>query len=236
MKNKLNYLSFGLCLIIIALTIFQPLAMLAPGRVSDGHLNISSDCFKCHSSFTGINPSDCLNCHKPEDIGKSIKSIPQFHAELTTQDCMHCHSEHKGVFEAGVKPRFEHGFLKSEIRDKCAGCHKPPADMLHKSIGTDCKLCHKTKGWKPADFKHDKNFRFDDAHPSDCITCHTNDDFKSYTCYSCHEHSPDRIKRKHREEGIMNTDKCADCHKGASENDFTGHEKEGERDRESDED
>ncbi len=90
-----------------------------------------------------------------------------------------------------------------------AGYHKQSSDMHNDSIGTE----------------HDKNFRFDKDHPSDCKNCHTTNDFNSYTCYNCHEHSPEKIKRIHLKEGIRNTEKCAECHKGSRENDIKGHER-----------
>ena len=60
-----------------------------------------------------------------------------------------------------------------------------------------------------------------------CRKCHP-DSLVSYTCYTCHEHQPDRIEREHREEGISNFQDCTRCHP-------TGREEEG-GDRDGDDD
>jgi hypothetical protein len=38
-------------------------------------------------------------------------------------------------------------------------------------------------------------------------------DYKKYTCYGCHEHTPANIRREHVEEGIRNFDNCVECHR-----------------------
>ncbi len=103
---------------------------------------------------------------------------------------------------------------------------------------TICILCRRltaphathTTAWKPATYDHSKYFVLDNDHHTACSTCHTDPaDFKKYTCYNCHEHSPSRIAEEHREEGIYNYQNCIKCHRNASEGEG---EHEGGRERE----
>ena len=115
-------------------------------------------------------------------------------------------------------------------------CHasKRPDDTLHASAGLACASCHGTQGWKPATFDHQRYFRFDGDHPSTCATCHqVAGDFKSYTCYGCHEHTPAKMQAEHRRQQGQNLDRCARCHRSADEEGAEGGEREngGERRR-----
>lgn len=47
-------------------------------------------------------------------------------------------------------------------------------------------------------------------------------DYSRYTCYGCHEHTPDNIRREHIEEGIRDFDNCVECHRNADEHDIRG--------------
>ena len=64
-------------------------------------------------------------------------------------------------------------------------------------------------------FDHDKSFLLDADHKVQCSTCHTKNNYSTYTCYGCHEHTPDRIRAEHREEGIRDLDNCVRCHRSA---------------------
>jgi len=69
----------------------------------------------------------------------------------------------------------------------------------------------------PATFEHEKYFRFDRHHDTECITCHVNNDYGNYTCYGCHEHSRSKIRGEHVEEGIYDYENCVDCHRSGDE-------------------
>jgi hypothetical protein len=73
-----------------------------------------------------------------------------------------------------------------------------------------------------ATFNHDKLFRLDSDHNARCITCHEGSDYRRYTCYGCHEHTPDNIRREHVEEGIRDYSNCVKCHRSADEDDIRG--------------
>lgn len=61
-----------------------------------------------------------------------------------------------------------------------------------------------------------------------CVTCHVGNDYNRYTCYGCHEHTPENIKREHVEEGIRNFDHCVACHRSANEQEMPDRERKGE--------
>lgn len=65
-----------------------------------------------------------------------------------------------------------------------------PKDKLHSRIVTNCLSCHSISKWKPATFEHSLYFVLDQDHNTDCIVCHKNNNFETYTCYGCHEHTP----------------------------------------------
>jgi len=56
----------------------------------------------------------------------------------------------------------------------------------------------------PATFDHNQYFVLDRDHNARCVTCHLGNDYKRYTCYGCHEHTPDNIRREHIEEASVN--------------------------------
>jgi hypothetical protein len=81
-------------------------------------------------------------------------------------------------------------------------------------------MCHGTERWSPATFAHDEHFRLDRDHDVECTTCHTTPDYRQYTCYGCHEHTPDDIRGRHAEEGITKLDDCVECHRSTDEHDL----------------
>jgi hypothetical protein len=146
---------------------------------------------------------------------------------------MACHTDHAGPKLArGSRKPFSHALLREETRARCETCHTPPADTLHQKIAGDCGQCHTSQAWTPATFEHDKFFLLDEDHNAPCATCHSAGNFKSYTCYGCHEHTPARVQAQHREEvGGQNLDHCVRCHRNASgESEGHGGREGGERD------
>lgn len=220
---------------IAALTFAYPHLMVAPGKLIPGHKQLEADCFACHAPLTGASSARCITCHKPADVGRlTTKGLPivkkltstTFHQELISQDCVECHSDHAGVRRYHLQGSFNHALLKKETRDQCQTCHKSPKDALHQQITGNCLSCHTQDKWTPASFDHNKYFVLDRDHNTRCATCHVNNDYRRYTCYSCHEHTPANIRRKHIEEGIRQFDNCVECHRSADEDDI----KEGSRD------
>jgi len=225
---------------VAALVFIYPHLMVAPGALIPAHTALATDCFACHAPFRGAAPDRCIACHKLPDIGlrtttgKAIAHVPAkaaFHQQLMEQDCMACHSDHDAPkLTRGARKAFKHALLRADIRDRCESCHKPPADELHRALTAGCAQCHTATAWRPASFDHDKKFVLAGDHNAACATCHVNSDFSKYTCYGCHEHTPDKIRRKHQHEGIQNFENCVECHRSA-EGESEGHGERGGRDR-----
>ncbi|MEW5891270.1 cytochrome c3 family protein [[Acidovorax] ebreus] len=231
MKSGLKIV-LAINLAILALLAFvYPHLMVGPGKLIPGHRAIDTDCFACHAPFTGASSERCTTCHKPADIGRlTTKGLPvtkpltavPFHQKLVRQDCVACHSDHAGVKRFRQTGRFDHALLQAEARKECQGCHKAPADPLHRQIGGNCSQCHSQERWTPATFDHDKYFVLDRDHNAKCVTCHVGNDYSRYTCYGCHEHTPEKIRREHIEEGIRDFKDCVECHRSSNEHEGRG--------------
>lgn len=217
--------------LLAALVFIYPELMVSPGKLIPGHKTLEGDCFACHAPLTGASSLRCTSCHKPADIGRltttgSVLAKPvtkaAFHQELSSQDCVACHSDHAGVKRFARTRLFDHDLLKKSTRDQCQSCHKSPADALHKQITGNCLQCHTQEKWTPATFDHNQYFVLDRDHNASCVTCHVRNDYSRFTCYGCHEHTPDNIRREHIEEGINKFDNCVECHRSANEDDIKG--------------
>jgi hypothetical protein len=211
--------------VLVGLAFAYPHLMVAPGPVSSGHAAIATDCFACHAPWRGAASAQCISCHAVAEIGvRTSKGVAlakpaakaAFHQHLSAQDCMACHSDHAGppLTHRGRKP-FSHGVLVAAIRDRCEACHKAPADNLHRQAAGDCRQCHAQDRWKPATFEHDKFFVLDKDHNVGCVTCHAGNVYKNYSCYGCHEHTPERVRSQHHEERGRDLDDCVACHRSA---------------------
>jgi hypothetical protein len=230
--NRIVKLVLAANLIVFAILAFvYPHLMVGPGKLIPGHNKLEADCFACHAPFIGADSQRCITCHKPTDIGrlttvgqpveKPLTATP-FHQKLVKEDCVACHSDHAGVKRFRVQGRFNHTLLQKGTRAECQGCHLSPKDSLHQQITGNCSQCHSQEKWTPATFDHDKLFELDRDHNDRCVTCHARNDYSRYTCYGCHEHTPENIRRKHIKESIRNYDNCVECHRNADEHDIRG--------------
>jgi len=198
--------------------------------------NIQSDCAGCHAKPTDKlhKPldSNCASCHgtqkfKPAHfkhqnlpleqrkncVSCHAKPTDKLHKQLDS-NCASCHGTQK------FKPAdFKHQNLPLEQRKNCVSCHAKPTDNLHRKFSDQCADCHGTQKFKPANFDHDRYFVFDRDHKASCETCHQQEDYKTYTCFGCHEHTPRNIQAEHNEERIYNTKNCAECHPSGNEHD-----------------
>jgi hypothetical protein len=207
---------------VVALVFAYPHLMISPGSLVPAHAALTETCSSCHQPFRGVAPEKCISCHALPDIGiRTTNGLPldgqdmgpPFHQALTSQSCLSCHSEHPGGNPNAREPSFSHGLLNASMRDQCASCHVPPADQLHADKTANCSTCHSQDRWKPATFDHTRLFPLTGPHKATCATCHVTDDFSTYTCFSCHEHDPSRIRAGHLEEGIRNIENCVACHR-----------------------
>ena len=131
-------------------------------------------------------------------------------------ECKNCHTTKNWDDLKG----FMHESIITDQINNCISCHKSPGDELHNSIMENCNLCHSTTKWKPSTFDHSTKFQLDKDHNTKCNTCHTDNNFKKYTCFGCHEHTQVNMLREHDEEGITDLDNCVSCHKSANEKDI----------------
>lgn len=220
------YLVTACVALVAALAFLYPQPMIAPGALMAAHRSFGADCFSCHTPLAGSSASQCKSCHLPERIGRFTTTgqpiVPSagrapFHDHLVEQECMTCHSEHRGPHAEDANRPFSHALLQPGFREKCASCHLKPDDPLHRQLTEACQQCHGTAQWTPASFDHSKFFVLDGSHNARCATCHSGPDFSRFTCYGCHAHSEADIRAKHTEEGIRNIDNCVRCHRGGGD-------------------
>lgn len=227
MKNNILLLVIAANLaVLVLIAIFMPHLMISPGIPIEAHAELAEDCFACHTPFIGSRANKCIACHKVADIGlktskglliASEKKNVAFHQKLIEDDCVACHSDHKGVKAFRPISQFSHNLLDQGLQKQCDSCHANPGDNLHLKIKGNCAQCHVVAAWQPATFEHEKYFRFDQDHNTECVTCHINNDYANYTCYGCHEHSRSNIRAEHVEEGIHDYENCVKCHRSADE-------------------
>ncbi len=198
-----NLLAIGL------LVISYPHLMISPGPLMEKHQELTTDCFACHAGFRGSSPEKCITCHEVSKIGlfttKGIKIEDQreqvaFHQHLLEEDCVACHSDHRGVQIYRVIKQFSHELLNSSTQKDCDSCHRNPADALHKHLAVEnCSQCHGQTRWQPAKFKHewvtktaqkvceachDKDKPEDNLHKrlvGNCGKCHTQTEWEPAT-------------------------------------------------------
>ena len=184
-----------------------------PGRCENCHRSYQAPFMAEHLKAWG---SHCMACHEGTDRfspGRFSHDSTRFaltgaHERL---ECARCHQGARAVADLGTASR------------ECVGCHR--TDDVHRGeFGADCRACHATVAWKPTSFRHSFPIAHGRRGSVACRACHEpGRKFSEYTCYGCHEHTPERIAGKHSEEGISGArlDDCVRCH-------ATGREKEGE--------
>lgn len=175
-------------------------------------------CDKCHGSGKKYwqAPSDCLSCHKKDDV----------HKGGIGSKCADCHSEagwKHTDFDHGRKTHFalEDKHARRQCDDchangrykdtpkACAGCHKKD-DEHQGQFGAKCESCHSAKAWKTVDFNHDTDTSYalrGKHRQAACTDCHTGPLYKQKLpelCWDCHKKDD-----KHKE--TLGRD-CASCH------------------------
>ena len=201
-----------------------PGAMVSPGDVRQGHRQIAGDCLSCHAPFRGAPPERCVSCHPVDRIGlgasratgaaETSKPKVPFHQHVQDDGCAGCHTEHRDSSFVGGDATFSHACLKPFVQRDCGKCHAMPRDAAHTGVVGACDGCHATAKWSPATTDHKKYFRLDPKHVTACATCHPGGDYRKYTCYGCHQHSLDRVEKKHQRVNVVNLDSCMQpqCH------------------------
>lgn len=205
-------------LVDIGLRSTQGVALPQQGLKTSFHQElIEQDCVACHSDHAG--PKLTQRSRKPfshellrvaaRDRCESCHATPnnEIHRDLGV-GCGQCHRP-----QAWKPASFDHALLAKDAQ--CTNCHRAPSDTLHRQIQANCGQCHATTAWKPATFEHGRFFVLDRDHDATCVTCHIGNDFKRYTCYGCHEHTPAKVRAEHVKEGIPDFENCVKCHRSA---------------------
>ena len=232
MKPLLVFISSAI--ILTALAVAFPDALLSPGPLMKGHNTLKRDCLSCHKPFSGAAPLQCISCHKQDAIGiKNVAGalLPKdsskvlFHKGLSASSCVECHTDHKGEDASKAVKTFKHASLTSALRKDCIACHndQKPVDNLHRYATGNCSECHTTKKWKPATFDHKLLAA---SIQKSCITCHKtdqpNDRLHSETTASCADcHSTNRWEPAtvdHKQLAASGK-QCISCHKADRPND-----------------
>ncbi|MDX2461409.1 MAG: cytochrome C [Gammaproteobacteria bacterium] len=191
-------------------------SLVMPGPVAQGHAEFEANCEECHSAFKKERQNTlCLACHK--EIAGDVLRTRGFHGSipnLSSTDCKHCHTEHKGrdadivgldadTFDHG---RTEFALLGAHLKTGCSACHEPggkyreapsqcvdchETDEPHKGrLGTECASCHEESAWQKTLFDHDEtSFRLTGEHRiTRCEQCHVNERYQETpsTCIACH--------------------------------------------------
>ncbi len=184
----------------------------------------SQKCTSCHSDHQGRNPMNYIGSFKHDLLAENDrnncsschgKPMDKLHAQISTS-CNRCHTT-KGWKVSVV---FNHDMIENADKNNCTACHQKPNDTYHQLINDNCSKCHTANQWKPSTFDHSNYFQLDRNHNASCATCHSNNNYSTYTCYGCHEHSESKILEEHREVSISNLNNCAACHKSGNEHDI----------------
>lgn len=244
-------------IVTVAVTYLYPHKLINPGELSQGHQNLNNKCLSCHQAFSGISNDKCISCHKLNEIGKDTlstvlnKKKVLFHKSFINQDCIACHTDHKGVDPKLSLSKFEHSFITKPVLNNCVSCHKSPNNKLHKQLSTDCKSCHNTNNWK--DFNTFNHELIVGLNKNNCIACHQSpkDAFHQSVktnCNECHttnkwlpstfnhssffvldkDHSPNKCSTCHVNNDFK-TYTCYGCHKHSEANIRLEHLEEGIR-------
>jgi hypothetical protein len=220
--------------LMMALVIAFPEALLNPGPLMKGHRTLENSCFSCHSPFTGAS-KQCIGCHKPEDIGirktdgrllAEKKNRALFHNAFSAKSCTECHTDHKGRYPKYAKKTFMHDSLSVSLKNNCNACHsdRKPKDGLHGSAGDACASCHSTDRWNNAVIDH----ALLTASGNQCIACHKKETPSDALhrqvgtgCASCHRTSRWKPATFDHSRSLSATVKsnCIACHADRKQND-----------------
>jgi len=175
-------------------------SLVMPGPVTEPHAEYETECSSCHMPFErGQQRALCLDCH--EDVGTDIDNESGFHGlfdDASTSGCADCHTDHEGrdfyIIELD-EDTFNHDFTDRPL----VGGHREAA----------CADCH-----EPQEKHRDA--------PSDCISCHLEDDVHDRVlgdvCEDCHSETDwlevqfDHDTTDYPLLGKHQEVQCTDCH------------------------
>ncbi len=173
------------------------------GRIPDAKRN----CERCHHEHQGLEAALIDWTPKRFDHRQAGYPLDGKHAKV---ECEACHDPRlisdPVVAARLAKPTKTETYLGLSTR--CAACH---FDEHRGQEGDDCKRCHDTAGWKPANgFDHAKTkFALRGAHAAvECAKCHrTEDDTSTLTTTF-----PAPVARTFARYAPVAHEACTDCH------------------------
>jgi len=184
--------------------------------------NDPNDCVTCHQQdydreHGGAFPTTCGDCHTV--FGWEGATFD--HVQVTGYPLVEVH-ETLACDQCHVVPGMDLLFQPAGP-DDCFTCHSADYQSEHAGSGfpTTCLSCHDQRQWEGASFtNHDAQFFpiYSGAHRDKwptCQTCHNvPNDFGTFTCLVCHEHSQTLMDEKHRERSGYTYDsaRCYSCH------------------------
>lgn len=212
------------------------------------HAELGRQCGACHEAPWSRDRMDerCLECH--DDIQQAMRDTANTHGRVRdVTACVSCHSEHQGADASAFQPgrlgplheALDFALTGGHRRVACDQCHKGAKDRAgyakaprtcigchreddrHRGqYGENCASCHSTRRWGDTNFAH-QIFPVDHGAKGrgKCGSCHENPaDYKQYTCYTCHEHSREKVAEEHRGMRGQNIEDCVQCHRGGALN------------------
>ncbi len=180
--------------------------------------HITTGCTDCHGNhvYKGT-PTTCVACHAEpqEHLGKYGTECATCHVtsdwkQITAFDHSKTAFPLTGAHTKVVCTNCHANNVYKGTPTTCVGCHADPQVHLGQ-FGTDCAACHVTSAWKNVVFKHTFPLNHGGRGRIACATCHTNvgpQQFKSYTCYNCHNQGG--VASSHRRIGDFSN--CTRCH------------------------
>ncbi len=181
-------------------------------------------CLNCHArEGLAFLPESCVQCHRQRDA----RFMDQ-HLATYGPACLQCHDgvdrmadfDHAQVFPLeGAHARLECQACHRQFRFRgtpreCRQCHTEP-DFHRGLFGQQCQYCHTSQAWTPARLRlHPFPLEHGGNPATNCAVCHPGNRYVRYTCYGCHEHTPEGIRRTHLAAGVSETElpQCIACH------------------------
>src|SRR5438067_1075754 len=207
----------------------NPETLLMPGKLSTAHVKYEETCSLCHDRsdrgkqtqlcldchkeiagdlrehshfhgrFPGIDVSECVACHEPDDVhhGERGTKCAECHVTKGWKTSKFDHFKETGFPLEGVHDRIacndchRTGNLKDKLPRDCFGCHQAQ-DSHAGRLGKDCGICHGSEKWKPSSFDHTRDTTWPLTGQHEKVACHTCHTANVMTqklpteCVSCH--------------------------------------------------
>jgi hypothetical protein len=190
------------------------------------YTNQAITCATCHpTDLKTLDIQTCIDCHALQDAKLMADHQQQFGSE-----CLTCHDgvdrlsnfDHAKFFPLEGKHATAQcdachaNLIFRGTPSECNQCHKEPE--IHAGVfGLKCYYCHTADSWSPSSLQQ-HNFPINHGVGNQnlqlqCDACHGSN-YIDYTCYSCHDHTPDGIARSHATLKLSDQDliTCAKCH------------------------